>query len=132
MNENVICCIVNMLLPVTMSALGIVIWRSMPPYGSILGYKTSRSLKNPILWNFDQSYFGKYCTLIYAVLSVLTLTAGLVSIFVKSDETALAIISGVAVIINVAALFIIIGLVEYRLKKIELQNGADKENTNGF
>lgn len=132
LSENVIYCIANMLLPVTLLMLGLVIWRTIPPYGSILGYKTSRSVKNPTLWDSAQHYFGKNCTITYTVLSVITLTAVLASIFGTFDEKALVIICTTAVIVNVAALFTVIGIVECKLKKIEHQNSTNGYNTNRF
>lgn len=127
MEENVILCVCNMLAPITMLILGLVIWKTMPGYGDMFGYRTTYSLKNPELWNIAQYCFGKSCTITFAVMSFLSLFAGLVPIFFEVDKEIPGFISAFVTLIQVVALFVIIFITEHKLKVIDKQNAQNKE-----
>ncbi len=119
MGEKVIIAVCNMLTPLTMLGLGLMIWKTRPPYGDIFGYRTTQSQKSPEAWELAQALFGKYCTLTYAVLSGLTLIAGVVPIIfrLEPDDLAWTWIVTIVNLVNVIALFIVIGTVDHTVKK---------------
>lgn len=117
MGESIIIAVCNMFLPLTMLGLGLMVWKTHPPFGDVFGYRTTQSLKSPEAWNMAQAFFGRSCTLTYAVLSLLTLIAGLVPIFFKVDEMATAWIVTVANTVDFAALFAVIFITERKVKK---------------
>ena len=126
MGEKVIIAVVNMLTPLTLLGLGLLIWKTRPPFGDIFGYRTKQSQKSPEAWELAQAVFGRYCTLTYAVLSALTLISGLLPIFIKLDEFWLSIFVLAVNFANVIALAVVIGITESIVKK-QTEEG-DKQN----
>lgn len=117
MGESIIIAVCNMLLPLTMLGLGLMVWKTRPPYGDIFGYRTTQSLKSPETWEMAQALFGRFCTLTYAVLCAVTLIASLVPIFVKTDDTVMMWIVTAVNTVDFIALFFIIGFVDHTVKK---------------
>lgn len=117
MGEMVIIAVCNMFLPLTMLGLGLVVWKTRPPFGDLLGYRTTQSLKSPEAWALAQALFGKGCTLTYAVLCALTLIAGFVPIIFKLDD-ALGIITMIVNLVDFLALFVVIFATERKVKKL--------------
>lgn len=105
-----------MFLPLTILGLGLMVWKTHPPFGDIFGYRTTQSQKSPEAWDMAQALFGKSCTLTYAVLSFFTLIAGLVPIFFKVDEMTTTWIVTVANTVDFAALFVVIFITERKVK----------------
>ena len=105
MGDNVIIAVVDMLLPLTMLGLGLMIWLTKPGYGDILGYRTTWSLKSKETWERAQFLFGKICTIVYAVISVISLICGIVPIIWKSD---IGIITCVLYLVQFVSVFVII------------------------
>ena len=117
MGETIIIAVVNMLTPLTLLGLGLVIWKTRPPYRDLFGYKSKQSLKSPEAWEIAQAVFGRYCTLTYAVLSPLTLIASLLPLFVKFDELGVSILLMAVNFVNVIAFAPVIGVTESTVKK---------------
>ena len=126
MGEKVIIAVVNMLTPLTLLGLGLLIWKTRPPFGDIFGYRTKQSQKSPEAWELAQAVFGRYCTLTYVALSALTLISGLLPIFIKLDEFWLSIFVLAVNFANVIALAVVIGITESIVKK-QTEEG-DKQN----
>lgn len=110
MGDNVIIAVVDMLLPLTMLGLGLMIWLTKPGYGDMFGYRTTWSLKSKETWERAQGLFGKICTITYAVISFISLIAGIVPIIWKSD------ISGIIVcalyLVQFFSVFVVIGVTD--------------------
>lgn len=117
MGETAIIAVVNMLTPLTLLGLGLVIWKTRPPFGDLFGYRTKQSQKSPEAWEIAQAVFGRYCTLTYAVLSTATLIASLIPVFFKIDELWVSIIFMIVNFVNVFALAVVIGVTESTVKK---------------
>lgn len=117
MGEKVIIAVCDMLLPLTMLGLGMMIWKTRPPYRDIFGYRTTQSEKSPEAWELAQALFGKHCTLTYAVLCGLTLIAGVIPMFFRIDELAESWIVTIVNLVNVIALFAVIIIVDHTVKK---------------
>lgn len=126
MGEKIIFALCNMFLPLTILALGLVVWKTHPPFGDMFGYRTTQSQKSPEAWDIAQALFGRSCTLTYAVLSFLTLIAGLVPIFFKVDEMAEAWIITAVNIVDFAALFVLIFITDSKLKKLTAEKDDPK------
>ena len=110
MGENVIIAVCNMLLPLTMLGLGLMIWLTKPGYGDIFGYRTTWSLKNKETWERAQFLFGKICTIAYAVISFISLIAGLVPIIWRLDIS--GIIACVLNLVQFVSVFVVIGVTD--------------------
>lgn len=115
-----------MFLPLTILGLGLMVWKTHPPFGDMFGYRTTQSQKSPEAWNMAQALFGKSCTLTYAVLSFITLIAGLVPIFFKVNETAADWIFTAVNIVNFVTLFILIFITDSKVKKYSSGNDEPK------
>ena len=68
------------MLPLTMLGMGLLIWKTKPPYKDMFGYNTTYSQKNERLWDMGQELFGRYCTITYSVITVLSILCGLIPI----------------------------------------------------
>lgn len=117
MNDNVVTAVVNMFLPLTMLGLGLMIWRTRPGYRDLFGYHTTWAEKSEEAWNFAQELFGRLCTITFAIASFLTLIAGLIPVIAHMDEAWVSIISGIVCFVDLIPLFVIIFIVEGKLKK---------------
>ena len=117
MGETIIIAVVNMLTPLTLLGLGLVIWKTRPPFGDMFGYKSKQSLKSPEAWEIAQTVFGRYCTLTYAVLSALTLFASLIPLFIDLDDLGMSILVMAVNFVNVIAFAPVIGVTESTVKK---------------
>ena len=117
MGETIIIAVVNMLTPLTLLGLGLVIWKTRPPFGDLFGYKSKQSLKSSEAWEIAQAVFGRYCTITYAVLSALTLIVSLLPLFVKFDELGVSILVMAVNFVNVIAFAPVIGVTESTVKK---------------
>ncbi len=123
MTNNIINAAVNMLLPLTMFAMGLIIWRTRPEYCSLFAYHTTWAEKNEESWKFAQENFGRLCTITYAIISALTLIAGLIPVIARLDESWGTIITGFVSFVDLIPIFVIIFVVEGKLKKNFDKNG---------
>lgn len=126
MSEDIIVAVCNMFMPLTILGLGLMVWKTHPPFGDMFGYRTTQSQKSPEAWVMAQALFGKSCTLTYAILSFLTLIAGLVTIFFKVGETAETWIITAVNIVDFAALFVVIFITDSKVKKYTAGNDEPK------
>lgn len=115
MVDNVIIAVVNMLLPLTMLGLGLMIWLTKPGYGDALGYRTTWSLKSKETWERAQGLFGRLCTITYAVISFISLIAGLVPIIWRLDIS--VIIACVLNLVQFFSVFVVIGVTDGIVKR---------------
>lgn len=118
MGEKVIIAVCNMLLPLTILGLGLMVWKTHPPFGDMFGYRTAQSQKSPEAWELAQALFGRNCTLTYAVLSALTLIASVIPIIFKLDELVVMWIFTIVNLTDFIALFIVIGVTDSKVKKL--------------
>lgn len=118
MGENIILAVCNMFLPLTILGLGLMVWKTHPPYGDIFGYRTTQSLKSPEAWVMAQALFGRFCTLTYAVLSGATLIASVVPLLFKTDDMVMMWIVTIVNTVDFLSLFVVIGVVDHTVKKL--------------
>lgn len=123
MGEKVIIAVCDMFMPLTILGLGLMIWKTHPPFGDMFGYRTTQSQKSPEAWDMAQALFGRYCTLTYAALSALTLIAGLIPLVFKVDDMVTAWIVTVVNTVDFVALFVVIGVTDSKVKKL---SGGDE------
>ncbi|GEM_PF-500050 len=128
MNENavnILFLIGELSTPLIIMAISWSMWRSPPRFGEN-GYNTKRSRKSTEAWDFAQTAYGHYATITFAAVSAVTLAVGLSALFLKFGETAgfvtfLAVTGG-----QVAALFVIIAVIERQLKEKFDEDGNRK------
>lgn len=117
MGEKVIIAVCNMFMPLTILGLGLMVWKTHPPFGDLFGYRTTQSQKSPEAWDMAQALFGRYCTMTYAILSALTLIASVIPLVFKVNDIVTALIVTAVNTVDFAALFVVIGIVEHTVKK---------------
>lgn len=130
MTNNIINAAANMFLPLTMFAMGLIIWRTRPEYCSLFAYHTTWAEKSEESWKFAQDFFGRLCTIVYAIMSAITLIVGLIPVIARLDETWGTIINGFVGFVDLIPLFVIIFIVEGKLKKNFDKNGNRKGDAN--
>ena len=115
--ELVILMAVGLMLPLTMLGMGLLIWKTKPPYKDMLGYNSAYSQKNERLWNMGQELYGKYCTITYTVILILSILGGLVPIFFDIDHSIGQLINIVIELVQFLSVFVVIGVTDGKLKK---------------
>lgn len=127
MDDLVIMPVVGLLLPITMLIMGLVIWKTRPPYNDIMGYRTTYSQKNERLWNMGQELFGRYCTITYAVILGLSIISGLLPIVFKINSYIGELINMAMYLVQFISVFAVIGVTDGKLKKALHDSEDDNE-----
>lgn len=126
MNYNVLYLLSELPAPVIILALSALVWKNPPRPSENIGYRTRRSQSSEHAWLFAQIAYGKLSTIVFTVFTALTVVVGLIGILMNFDES-----TGFAVFIAqnsilVALLFVIIAIVEQKLKAAFDENGEPK------
>ena len=118
-----LCC--DMLIPVTMVVFGRWMWKHPPKsVSSVMGYRTSRSMKNEDTWRFAQDYCGR---LWWKLGWLLMIPSFLVHIPVYGgSEDTIGTVGGVLVTIQLILLTGSILPTERALKKTFTKDGIRK------
>lgn len=127
--ELVIMFVVGLLTPLTMLGLGLMIWKTRPPFNDIMGYRTTYSQKNERLWNMGQELFGRYCTLTYIVILGLSIISGLLPIVFKINGYIGGLINMAMYLVQFVSVFAVIGVTDGKLKKALKEDGDENGNT---
>lgn len=114
--SNVMFLIGELTTPLIIMAFAWSMWKSPPKLGEN-GYNTRRSRKSEEAWEFAQTAYGRYATITFAVMSALTLAAGLTAIFLNFGETAGFVTFLAVTFAQIAVLFITIAVIERQLKE---------------
>lgn len=123
--NNLLYLIGELPVPIIIMAFAWSMWKTPPKLGEN-GYNTKRSRQSEEAWTFAQTAYGRCATKIFAAVSALTLTVGLIAIFLNFGEivgfaTFLAVTSA-----QVAALIVTIIITEHRLKENFDEDGKPK------
>lgn len=114
--SNVMFLIGELTTPLIIMAFAWSMWKSPPKLGEN-GYNTRRSRKSEEAWEFAQTAYGRYAAVTFAVMSALTLAVGLTAIFLNFGETAGFVTFLAVTLAQVAALFVLIMVIEHQLKE---------------
>lgn len=128
--ELVILMIVGLLLPLTMLGMGLLIWKTKPPYKDMFGYNSTYSQNNERLWNMGQELFGRYCTITYTVITVISILGGLVPIIFDIDHSIGQMINMIIQLVQFFSVFAVIGVTDIKLKKAYKDDEKVSENSN--
>lgn len=126
MNYNVLYLLSELPAPMIILALSALVWRNPPRPSENIGYRTRRSQSSEQAWLYAQIAYGKLSTIVFAAFTALTVVVGLIGILRNFDES-----TGFAVFIAqnsvlVSLLFVIIAIVEQKLKAAFDENGEPK------
>lgn len=126
MGDLVIMLVVGLLLPLTMLGMGLLIWKTRPPFNDITGYRTTWSQKNERLWIMGQELFGRYCTITYAVILVLSILCGVIPIALHLDRYTAGLINAAMYLVQFFSVFAVIGVTDGKLKRsFKKEGGSD-------
>ena len=117
--------IVGLMLPLTMLGMGLLIWKTKPPYKDMFGYNTTYSQKNERLWNMGQELFGRYCTITYSVITVLSILCGLIPIVFDINFYIGELIEMIIYLAQFFSVFAVIGVTDGKLKRA--MNNEDQD-----
>lgn len=118
MINNVLFLLATLPAPLIILFIGVSFWKSPPAPSESFGYRTKRSQQSEQAWYFAQISYGKYSTIVFAVLLAVTLAVETLGIIINFDENlgfAVFIVLNAAV---VGALFALIAVIEHKLKKL--------------
>ena len=117
--------ICDLLIPIVMILAGIIMWKHAPKQiNGLLGYRTTRSMKNMDTWKFAHDHCGRLWWKIGLILLIATIPAHL-PFYHSSDDTLSAlslIVTGVQLVVLIASVF----PTEMALKKTFHDDGTRK------
>lgn len=116
-SELVILMVVGLMLPITMLGMGLLIWKTKPPYKDMFGYNSTYSHKNERLWNMGQELFGRYCTITYTVIIVLSILCGLIPIVFDINFYIGELMDMFMYLVQFLSVFAVIGVTDGKLKR---------------
>ncbi|MDE6726447.1 MAG: SdpI family protein [Oscillospiraceae bacterium] len=126
MNYNVLYLLGELPAPVIILALSALIWKNPPRQSENIGYRTRRSQSSEQAWVFAQIVYGKLSTIVFAAFTALTAVVGIIGILRNFDENTGFAVFIVQNVVLVALLFVIIIVVERKLKAAFDENGEPK------
>lgn len=108
------CC--DILIPVTMIACGWMMWKHGPKnINGLMGYRTSRSMKNMDTWKFAHEHCGK---LWWKIGWIILIPSIIVHIpFYKTDDNTIGVVGGILATVQVIILIASIFPTERALKR---------------
>ncbi|MCI8793709.1 SdpI family protein [Hominisplanchenecus murintestinalis] len=108
------CC--DILIPVTMIACGRMMWKHCPKnINGLMGYRTSRSMKNMDTWKFAHEHCGK---LWWKIGWIILIPSIIVHIpFYKTDDNTIGVVGGILATVQVIILIASIFPTERALKR---------------
>ncbi len=113
------------LVPVIMIVVGRWLWKHTPKeINDLLGYRTTRSMKNINTWNFANKYGGKLWWKFGWIVLLLSIIAHIP--FMKSSDNWFGILSLMVVITQTVVLLLTIIPVEKALKNKFDDNGLER------
>lgn len=115
----------DLIIPITMIISGIIMQKHCPKHiNGLLGYRTTRSMKNMDTWKFAHDFCGRLWWKIGAVMLLLSVAVHIP--FYHSDETTLGIVELVVMTIQCIALIVPIFLTEKALKNTFNPDGTER------
>lgn len=115
--------ICDLLVPLTMIIGGYFMWKHAPKkINGLMGYRTSRSMKNMNTWKFAHEYCGRLWLKIGCVI-LLPSAAVHIPVYGASDDT-IGLGGGVLITIQVIILIVSIFPTEIALKKTFNDDGS--------
>lgn len=124
---NVIMLLTDLIIPLTLMIIGVWFKTNPPAFGSGIGYNTTLSQKNALIWDAAQSIYGRYALIFAPVTLIIGIVGGVTGIVLHLPENPSVIL--MAAIITVQTIFIFAGifLTESKLKKAFNKDGTLKE-----
>ena len=115
----------NLLIPVVVIVTGRIMWKHYPKnINGLVGYRTTRSMKNMDTWKFANEYCGR---LWYKMgLFMLALSVLVSILLLRMSDNTYSIISLIFVLAQCVVLIVSIFPVEIALKKMFKEDGTRK------
>lgn len=113
----------NLLIPVVVIVTGRIMWKHYPKnINGLVGYRTTRSMKNMDTWKFANEYCGR---LWYKMgLFMLALSVFVSVVLLGTNDSTYSIISLIFVLVQCVVLIVSIFPVEIALKKMFNTDGT--------
>ena len=115
----------DLLIPIVMVVLGRMMWKHCPKrINNIVGYRTTRSMKNMDTWRFANEYCGR---LWYKMGLFMLAFSVLVSVLLlRTNDNTYSMISLIFVLLQCIILIVSIIPTELALKKMFYEDGTRK------
>lgn len=108
--------ICNLIIPLLLIIAGRMMWKHCPKkINSIVGYRTSRSMKNMDTWKFAHTYCGQLWWKIGWIMLVLSIIVQLP--FVKATENQVGVVGAIICTVQCVVLIVSIFPTEKALKR---------------
>lgn len=117
--------ICNLIVPLLLIIVGRMMWKHCPKkINSIVGYRTSRSMKNMDTWKFAHTYCGQLWWKIGWIMLVLSIIVQLP--FVKATENQVGVVGAIICTVQCLVLIASIFPTEKALKRTFKEDGTKK------
>ena len=117
------CC--DILIPVVMIAWGWMMWKHCPKnINGLIGYRTSRSMRNMDTWNFSHEYCGKLWWKTGWIILIPSIIFHIP--FYGTDDSTIGVVGGILVTIQVIILIASLFSTERALKRNFTDDGIRK------
>ena len=113
--------------PLIYMIIGFAMWKNPPSYKANTGYKTELSRSSEQAWLYAQTFYGKLSGIVFAIISAVTLALNIFALVTKLNDTTGFIAFFVWLSAIFAALAIMKGAVERRLKAAFGKGGNGNE-----
>lgn len=127
MNMNIIFAIAELPISLIYMAIGLAMWKKPPSYKVNAGYKTELSRSSEEAWRYAQTFYGKLSGIAFAVISAAALAFNVMALVMKFDDMKGFIAFLVWIVVVFAAVTIVKGTVERRLKALFGEDGDTNE-----
>ncbi|MBD5113189.1 MAG: hypothetical protein HDT42_11780 [Ruminococcaceae bacterium] len=127
MNINIVFMIAELPAPLVYMIIGFAMWKNPPSYKANTGYKTKLSRSSEQAWLYAQTFYGRLSGIVFAVISAVTLAFNIFASVTKLDDTIGFIAFFVWLSAVFAALVIMKGAMERRLKAVFGRGGDGNE-----
>lgn len=113
----------NLLIPVLMILAGRMMWKHCPKkINGLLGYRTTRSMKNMDTWKFAHEYCGRLWWRIGWIMMIPSILVQLP--FIRSADDVIGIAGGIICTVQCIVLVVVIFPTENALKKTFNEDGT--------
>ncbi len=127
MNMNIIFAIAELPISLIYMAIGLAMWKKPPSYKVNAGYKTELSRSSEEAWLYAQTFYGRLSGIAFAVISAAALAFNVMALVMKFDDMKGFIAFLVWIVVVFAAVTIVKGTVEHRLKALFGEDGDTNE-----
>ena len=117
--------ICNLLIPIIVLIIGRIMWKHYPKnINGLVGYRTTRSMKNKDTWKFANEYCGRLWYKLGLIMLVFSML--IFMLFYRADDNTISMVSLILMVVQCIILIATIFSTESVLKKTFFEDGVQR------